>query len=71
MKIGYDEDRWIGCGCNQINYSSIAWTVIISLILLKILNPECVANASAVLITIGDLLAVGNCANCNNSCFRA
>lgn len=70
MQNGYDQDRWVGCQCNQINCSGIAWAVIISIFLLMTLNPDCVEKVAALFEAISDLLVLGTTSNCCSGIMR-
>ena len=55
--------------CNQcVNNTNIIIAAIIALILINILDKGCIDNLSNLLISIGDLMQLGNTNSCLTKC---
>ena len=59
----------MGMCCNQcVNNTNIIIAAIIALILINILDKGCIDNLSTLLISIGDLMQLGNTSSCFTKC---
>ena len=59
----------MGMCCNQcVNNTNIIIAAIIALILINILDKGCIDNLSNLLISIGDLMQLGNTSSCLTKC---